>query len=414
MWTYNSIAAIDIWSSKIRTTIGYFNEEDNNAFNVLWVGISSSNAIRKWNILDMEEFKDNLDKSLEEAEKMAGEQISGAFISLNSSSFEVITNRWIVAVSGDEILSEDVDRALDMAKNGIDMPNKEILKIIPEHFVVDLEEGVKNPVGMAARKLEVIANIFSMNLNILNNIRKAVADVGIEIYDIYPNLLSSPESVLTKRKKELGSVCIDIGSSTTGVTVYEDGVLKFSSVIPIGGDSVTNDIALWLRTSTAVAEKLKLEYCELGLETQDWYIDKKVDLAKLDIDEQWELSPLYLSQIATARYEEIFHFVNQELKRIGKDGMLPEWAVCVGWGAKMKGFLPLAKEALKLPSFIGIPASRDELADTSINDPVFAAVIGTMILSNKYGNIGKGFSINIGWYFTSIVNVFKRLLPSKK
>jgi len=151
----------------------------------------------------MEEFKDNLDKSLEEAEKMAGEQISGAFISLNSSSFEVITNRGVVAVSGDEILPEDVDRALDMAKNGIDMPNREILKIIPEYFVVDLEDGVKNPVGMAARKLEVIANIFSMNVSILNNIRKAVADVGIEVYDIYPNLLSSAESVLTKRKKEL-------------------------------------------------------------------------------------------------------------------------------------------------------------------------------------------------------------------
>jgi len=331
MWTYNSIAAIDIGSSKIRTTIGYFNEENHNSFHVLGVGISASNAIRKWNILDMEEFKDNLDKSLEEAEKMAGEQISGAYISLNSSSFEVITNRGIIAVSGDEILPEDVDRALDMAKNGIDMPNREILKIIPEHFVVDLEDGVKNPVGMAARKLEVIANIFSMNVSVLNNIRKAIADVGIEIYDIYPNLLSSAESVLTKRKKELGAVCIDIWASTTGVTVYEDWVLKFSSVIPIGWDSVTNDIALGLRTSTAVAEKLKLDYCELGLEHQENYMDKKLDLAKLNVDEEGELSLLYLSQIATARYEEIFHFVVQELKRIWKDGMLPEWAVCVGW-----------------------------------------------------------------------------------
>lgn len=151
----------------------------------------------------MEEFKDNLDKSLEEAEKMAGEQISGACISLNSSSFEVMSNKGIIAVSGEEISSDDVDRVLDMARNGVDLPNREILKIIPEYFVVDLEQGVKNPVGMSARKLEVVANIFSMNSNILNNIKKAVADVGIEIYDIYPNLLSSPEAVLTKRKKEL-------------------------------------------------------------------------------------------------------------------------------------------------------------------------------------------------------------------
>ena len=411
MWTYNSIAAIDIWSSKIRTTIGYFNEEDKNSFHVLGVWVSASNAIRKGNILDMEEFKDNLDKSLEEAEKMAGEQISGAYLSFNSSSFEVITSKGIIAVSGEEILPEDVDRSLDMAKSGIDLPNREILKIIPEYFVVDLEQWVKNPVGMAARKLEVVANIFSMNINILNNIRKAVTDVGIEIYDIYPNLLSSPEGVLTKRKKELGSVCIDIGASTTGITLYEDGVLRYSSVIPVWGDSVTNDIALGLRTSTAVAEKLKLDYAELDLENADNYIDKKIDLAKLGVWEEWDLSLLYLSQIATARYEEIFWFIRDELKMIWKDGMLPEWAVCVWGGSKMKWFLQVAKSTLKLPAFIGIPISKDELADTSINDPVFASVIGTMILSNKYWGVQKWFSINIWSYFTSITDLFKKLLP---
>jgi len=156
----------------------------------------------------------------------------------------VITSKGVVAISGSEISQDDIDRALEMCKNGVDMPNKEILKVIPEYFVVDLEEGVKNPLGMSARKLEVVAHIFSMNLNVLNNIRKAVADVGIEIYDIYPNLLSAPEGVLTKRQKELGVVCIDIGASTTGITVFEEGSLKFSSIIPIGGDNVTNDIAL--------------------------------------------------------------------------------------------------------------------------------------------------------------------------
>lgn len=153
-----------------------------------------------------------------------------------------------------------------MARNGVDLPNKEILKVIPEYFVVDLEEGVKNPLGMSARKLEVVANIFSMNKNILGNIRKAVSDVGIEIYDVFPNLLSSPEGVLSKRQKELGVVCIDIGASTTGVTVYEEGVLNFASIIPVGSDSVTSDIALGARTSIDVAEKLKLDYSEIGIE----------------------------------------------------------------------------------------------------------------------------------------------------
>jgi len=210
-----------------------------------------------------------------------------------------------------------------MAKNGVDMPNKEILKVIPEYFVVDLEEGVKNPLGMSARKLEVVAHIFSMNVNILNNIRKAVADVGVEVYDIYPNLLSASEGVLTKRQKELGVVCIDIGASTTGVTVYEEGTLKFSSIIPLGGDNVTNDVALGLRTSIEVAEKLKIEFSELNFD-EDPKNDEEIDLSSLHIGEDGMLSRLYLSKIATARYEEILFFVREELRKVGRDGMLPE------------------------------------------------------------------------------------------
>ena len=411
MWWNNTITTIDIWSSKIRTIIGYFEAEKKDDFHILWIGSASSNAIRKWNILDMEEFKSNLDISLEEAEKMAWEQVSWAYISFNSSSFEVDTNRWIVAIAGWEVTQEDIDRSLDMAKNGIELPNREILKVIPEVFSVDLEEWVKNPVGMNARKLEVVANIFSMSSNIISNIRKAVSDVWIEVYDIYPNLLSAPEGVLTKRQKELGVVCIDIGSSTTGVTVYEEWVLRFSSIIPIGWDNVTNDIALWLRTSTNVAEKLKLEYAEIGLEHKSWYVDKEINVDHLELWEDNTLSPLYLSQIVTARYEEIFHFVQQELKKAWRDGMLPEWAVCVWWWAKVQWFLESAKEHLRLPAFIGIPVSADDLSDASIKDPVFAWVIGTMILSEKYGTNNAMFSINIWGFLASIQNIFKKLLP---
>ncbi|PIE85566.1 cell division protein FtsA [Candidatus Gracilibacteria bacterium] len=410
MTSHNIITNIDIGSSKIRTLIGYFDEDNNENFHILGLGISASNAIRKGNILDMEEFKNNLDKSLEEAEKMAGEQVSGAYLSFNSSSIEVVKNRGIVAISGNEISNDDIERSLDMAKSGIDSSNKEIIKVIPESFVVDLEEGVKNPIGMSARKLEVIVNIFLINTNVLNNIKKAVSDVGIEIYDIFPNLLASPEGVLTKRQKELGVVCIDIGTSTTGITVFEGGTLRYSSVIPIGGDNVTNDIALGLRTSTVIAEKLKLELAELSLGKEEGYKDKEIDLSK-EVGEELIVSKVYLSDIVTARYEEIFSYIKEELKKIGKDGMLPEGAVCVGGGVKIKGFIELGKNELRLPVFIGIPVPKDELIESSINDPVFAAVVGAMIMSNKFGGNGKSFSINIGGFFVSIVNIFKKLLP---
>lgn len=411
MWISNVITTIDIGSSKIRTIIGYFEVEPGEDFHILGVGVSDSNAIRKWNILDMEEFKNNLDKSLEEAEKMSWEDISGAYLSFNSSSFEVIKNKGVVAISGWEIAEEDIDRALDMAKNGVDLPNREILKVIPENFIVDIERGVKNPIGMSARKMDVEANIFSMNLNILNNIKKAVSDIGIEIFDIYPNLLSAPESILSKRQKELWVVCIDIWAATTWITVYEEGSLKYSWVIPLGGDNVTNDIALWLRTSTTVAEKLKLEYAELDVGNNEKFSDREIDLSILNMWEEGTLSLEYLSKIVTARYAEIFHFVHEELKKIWRDGMLPEWAICVWGGTKIKGFIDLWKKSLKLPVFIGLPVSHDDFSDASISDPVFASVIWTMILSNKYSVPSKMFTMNIWGLFESILNTFKKLLP---
>ena len=411
MWTSNTITTIDIWSSKIRTVIWYFDSENKDNFNILWVGIAESKAMRKWNILDMEEFKNNLDTSLWEAEKMAWEQINWAYISFNSSSFEVFRNKWVVAVTGGEISEEDIDRALEMAKNGVDLPNKEILKVIPENFSVDLEDGIKNPIWMSARKLEVVSNIFSMNLNVLNNIRKAVGDIWIEIYDIYPNLLSSPEWVLSKRQKELWVVCIDIWSSSTWVTVFENGVLNYSWIIPIGWDNVTNDIALWLRSSTWVAEKIKIDYAELDLDTLEWFVDSEFNLAELNMWEEWDVSREYLSKIVTARYEEIFYFVREELKRVWKDWMLPEWAVCVGWWVKMKGFVDLAKKSLKLPVFIWLPVQKDDLVDASISDPVFASVIWTMIFSNMYWTNSSLISFNIWWFFDSIKKIFKKLIP---
>lgn len=411
MWASNTITTIDIWSSKIRTVIWYFDKERNDDFNILWVWISNSTAMRKWNILDMEEFKNNLDSSLEEAEKMAGEHVSWAYISFNSSSFDVIRSKWIVSVTGSEVSEEDIERALDKAKSGVDMPNKEILKVVPESFVVDLESGIKNPLWMSARKLEVSANIFSMNLNVLTNIKKAISDIWIEIYDIYPNLLSSPEWVLTKRQKELGVVCIDIGSSTTWITVYENWVLNFSTIIPFGWDNVTNDIALGLRTSTAMAEKIKLEYAELDLDWKEWFRDSEFDLRELNMWEEGWVSREYLSKIVTARYEEIFHFIRDELKKIWKDWMLPEWAICVWWGSKMKWFVELAKKSLRLPVFIWLPFSKDELVDASISDPVFSAVIWTMIFSNMYGNNWPLFSINFSSILESLKKLFKKILP---
>lgn len=404
------ITSIDIWSNKIRTVIWSFLKEEENSFIVLWVWESNSSSIRKWNILDMESFKDDLDKSLLEAEKMSGEQVSSAYISFNSSSFEVIVNKWITATHWEEVTTEDVDRVLEMAKSWVDMPNKDILKVIPEYFSVDLEQWVKSPIWMTARKIEVIAHIFTMNSNVLNNMKKAIMDVWIEIIDIYPNILASPEWVLTKRQKELWVVLVDIWAATTWVSVYEEWVLIHWSVIPFGWDNVTNDVALGVRASIDIAEKLKKNYSVLG--SKEIKIkSENINLSNVSETEEAEVDLEYLSQITTARYEEILEFVDEQLQSIGKGWMLPEWVILVWWWSKQKGLVELSKEVLRLPSFIWIPTINDDLLDKTISDPSYVSVVWNMILANKYWENHHKFTINLSWILDSVKKIFKKVMP---
>lgn len=389
-----TFTAIDIGTSKIKTVIATFTED--KKLRALGVGIAKSNGIRKGNIIDMDEFKKNIDDSLAEAERMTGEQVSAIYLSLSGTNIDVITNTGIISVPHSEVSEEDVNRVLDMSQNGVDLMNKVVLKVIPESFTLDHESGVKNPIGMSAKKLEVRSHIFCVSSNILSNIKKGIYDVGVDILDIYPNVLAAPEAVLSKRQKELGVVCIDIGASTTDVAVYEEGALIFASIIPIGGEHVTSDIALGTRVSIDTAEKLKIEYGSIGFGKDEKKVkDEEIDLAKISKNETTTVSKKYLAEIIRARYSEILYFVNNELKKVGKDGMLPEGAVITGGGAKMKDLIDLSKEILRLPSIIGTPEDSDLISGTSIGDPIFAGIIGTLILSQRYGASHKGFKLNL-------------------
>ena len=403
--------AIDIGTAKIKTVIATFTED--KKLRVLGVGIAKSNGIRKGNIIDMDEFKKNIDDSLSEAERMTGEQVSAIYLCLSGTNIEVVTNNGIISVPHGEVSNDDVNRVLDMSQNGVDLINKVVLKVIPEAFTLDMESGIKNPVGMSAKKLEVRSHIFCISSNVLSNIKKGIYDVGVDILDIYPNVLSAPEAILSKRQKELGVVCIDIGASTTDVAVFEEWSLVFAAVIPIWWEHVTSDIALWARVSIDTAEKLKIEYGSVGFCKDEKAKDDEIDLSKISKNETTTISRKYLSEITRARYSEIFYYVNNELKKIGKDGMLPEWAV-ISWGwAKARDLNDLAKEVLRLPSMIGTPDDSDFISGTSIGDPIFAGIIGTLLLSQKYGVVRSGFKMNLslGGFFGSIKNALKKIMP---
>lgn len=404
--------AIDIGSNKIKAIIGEWNER--KELRILGVWISDSLGIRKGNILDMEAFKMNLDSALGEAEKMTGEQFTHVCLGLSGIHIDISGRGAIVPVAGIEVTEEDVNRALDMSQNGLDTMNRTILKVVPESFGLDLEIGIKNPVWMSGKKLEVRSHIISIGSNVLANIKKWVLDVGVEIMDIYPNILAVGESTLTKRQKELWVVVVDIGSSSTNVAVYEEGSLIYAGVLPIGGEHVTSDLALGLRISIDTAEKLKLEYGDLTIRDIKWKEnDEEIDLSKFSSMETMSISRNFMNEIIRARYEEIFHHIIMELKKVGRDGMLPEGIVVTGGAAKMRWLVDLARTYMRLPASIGVPDSVEWVRGTSINDPIYSSVVGNLLLIQKYGTAKRPFKMNfsIGNIFTSLKNIFKKIIP---
>ncbi len=410
-----TIAVVDVGGSRIKTLIGTIQvDQETRAHKLSILGMSMvrSAAMRRGNVFDMEEFKRNLDEALLEAEKMAGDQVGRVTLCLSGPYIETAVNRGIVAVAGTEVTQEDVGRSLDMAAGGVMLQNRTVMKVIPESFSVDADQFVKSPVGMTARKLEATAHIFSMASNVLGNVKKGFQDIGIEVADAYPSLLAAPEAVLGKRQKELGVVCVDIGLSSTGVTVYEEGVLRHAATVPLGAEYVTADIALGARVSTELAEKLKVEFGDASLCLDDSARDEEIDLSRLGKGETGTISRKYLSEIISARYKEILHHVNMELKRIGRDGMLPEGAVLTGGGAKMRGLVPLAKAQLRLPASVGVPEEHEYISGTSIADPLFSCAVGTLLLVDRYGQDRPfRFSLDLGSFGKAIKNVFKNLIP---
>lgn len=404
--------AIDIGSSRIKTVIGEWGE--NKKLRILGVGSADSRGIRKWNILDMEEFKANLDIALGEAEKMIGAQVTHVCLWLSGVHIDITRKSGIVAVSGIDVTEDDINRALDMSQNGVDLMNRSVLKVIPESFSLDLENGIKNPIGMSGKKLEVRSHIVSIGSNILSNIKKWVLDVGVEISDIYPNILAIGESTLSRRQKELGVVVIDIWSSATNLAVYEEWVLIYASVIPIGGEHVTSDLALGLRISIDTAEKIKLTYSDLAFgEGMKPEYDEEIDLASISHIDTIVISRKFMNEISKARYVEILHHVNMELKNVGRDGMLPEWVILTGGASKMHGLVDLAREYLRLPASIWIPENIEWVTGTSIADPIYSASIWTLLLIWKYSNIKQSFKVqfSLGGITNSLKHLFKKIMP---
>ena len=404
------VASLDIGSSKIRTVVGTL-EDDMKSPNVIGVGIAPSTGLRKGAVIDVEETINSITASLEDAERMAGEPINNVFLGIGGNHIESINSKGVIAVGQDEneITEDDIDRVLEAAQAVTIPPNRRILRIIPKAFTVDEQKGIKYPVGMSGIRLEVEAHIITGLVPTIKNIEKCVLQAGVDVNDIIPNALASAESVLSKRQKELGVVVIDVGCGGTGVSVFEDGTILHTATIPVGGENVTNDIAIGLRTSIDTAEKIKIEYGSCTLD--DIAERETIDLSLLSKIDTHTVSKKQMCQIIEARFQEIFMLVKDELSKIHRDGMLPAGVILTGAAVKIPGVTDLARETLNLPVQIGFPQNYDGVVD-KIDDPAYATAIGLLIWGSNFEGRPRGTkAMNLKKGMGSMKKWFKGLVP---
>ncbi len=398
---------LDIGSFKITCVVG--KTDETGELNIIGVGTSFNTGVRKGIVSEIEETVSGVSESMEMAERMAGIQLDNATINVNGAHISSINSKGVVAVAraNQEVTYEDTIR-VDEAAQAVQIPsNKEILHVIPRIYSVDGQEGVKDPVGMTGVRLEGEVQIIAVSEPAVKNLKKCVSQAGIVIDDMIVSPLATSKAVVGKREKELGCVVIDIGSSTTGMIVYEDEKPLYTTVLPVGSSHITNDIAIGLRTSIDVAEKVKLKFgTSLAASVQE---REKVDLSEIDMNEEGIIPRKHVAEIIEARLHEIFNMVKLELRKIKRDGQLPAGAILTGGGAKLEDIDAVAKDVLKLPCVIGKPHNLKGMVD-KIYDPRFSCAVGLMLYQLEE-NERVGGSKQVGEALTKIRRVFKTFLP---
>ncbi len=371
------IVGIDIGTKSVTCIIGEITED--RKIEIIGIGTAESRGLRKGVVVNLEATVDGIKKAQEEAELMAGVEIDSGFIGISGAHIKSFNSRGVIAVSGKnrEISREDVKRVIDQSKAVSIPPDREIIHIIPQEFVVDEQDGIKDPLGMNGIKLEVNVHIVTGAITSVQNLKTCIARAGIEIEQIVLSQIATSHSILTHDEMELGVGLIDIGGGTTEVAIFERGSLWYTSVIPIGGDNFTNDIAVGLRTPIPDAEKIKKKFgCAAAplIEDQETIEVPSVGRGK----KARVLSRQLLADIIQPRAEEIFRLVDNDIKRMGYEKSLNSGVVFTGGTALLDGLEEVAESVFDLPVRRGDPAGIGGLVDR-VSTPDYATAVGLIL-----------------------------------
>jgi len=362
--------------------IGEVDDADNLC--IVGVGVAPAHGLSKGVVVNVDEASKSIAASIEKAERVSGYAIESAYLGLAGKHISSLNSRGVVAVGRGErcITEDDIARAIEAAQ-AIAVPhNREIVHVIPRNFTLDGQEGVRDPVGMVGFRLEVEAHIVTGAVASIRNLVQCVENAGVTVNDLILQPLASSEAVLTAEERETGVVLVDAGGGTTDVAIFVNGSIWHSVVLPVGGNNLTNDLAVGLRTPFATAEDLKIKYGHALPESVD--PDEMIDVAAFGEGELQSVPRRELSLILEARVEEIFALVLNEIKRSGYEGLLPAGLVLTGGTTELPGFKELGREMLQLPVRVGRVRNIGGLVD-AVSGPAYATAVGLLLWGLRHG-----------------------------
>ncbi len=373
----NLIVGLDIGTTKICAIVGNVTED---GVDIVGIGTSPSRGLRKGVVINLETTVASIKKAIEEAELMAGCEIKSVYAGIAGGHIKGFNSQGVIAIKNREVSPDDVRRVIDAAK-AIAIPmDREVIHILPQEFIIDDQDGIREPLGMSGVRLEARVHIVTGAVASAQNIIKSCNRAGLDVADIVLEQLASSEAVISPEEKEIGVALVDIGGGTTDIAIFVDGAIKHTSVLSLGGNHLTNDIAVGLRTPMAEAERIKQKYgcCYTSLVGKE----ETIEVPSVGGRTPRVLSRQLLSEILEPRMEEIYTLVNREIVKSGFEDQIASGVVITGGTSILEGMPELAEQIFNLPVRRGLPQNIGGLVDV-VNSPVYATGVGLVIYGSK-------------------------------
>ena len=383
------IVGLDIGTSKVVAIVAapiLDAGPSDNTLEIIGIGTHPARGMKKGVVVNIESTVQSIQRAVEEAELMAGCQIHSVYAGIAGSHIRSLNSHGTVAIRDKEVTQGDVERVLDAAK-AVHFPgDQQLLHVMPQEYIIDNQEGIREPIGMSGVRLEAKVHLITGAVSAAQNISKCIERCGLSVDGIILEQMASSYSVLEQDEKELGVCLVDIGGGTTDIAVYVDGAIRHTAVIPIAGDQVTNDIAVALRTPTQYAEEIKMKYaCAL---TQLAREDETIEVPSVGDRPPRQLARQTLAEVVEPRYEELLVLVQAELRRSGFEELLAAGVVLTGGSSKMEGVIELAEEVFHLPVRLGLPQHVGGLVE-AVRNAIHATGVGLLLFGNQSETTGK-------------------------